>query len=56
MRITDSVFDDALKRMTSDKELQTHYQQFAEARGCRKYEAHDFPVTEMIGVFLLSYE
>lgn len=32
------------------------YQQVAEERGCRKYEAHDFPVTEIIGIFLLSYE
>lgn len=56
IRITDSVFDEALTQLRTDSDVRTRYQKFAEDRGCRKYEAHDFPVTEMIGVFLLSYE
>lgn len=54
VRITDSTFNEALNLIANDGELKKHYK---EAAGdCAKYEAHDFPVTEIIGAFLLSYE
>lgn len=56
VRITDSVFDEALKLVSEDAELKKFYSDFAAKDGCAKYEAHDFPVTEIIGAFLLSYE
>ncbi len=56
VRITDSTFTEALGHISSDAELKKHYKDVASECGCSKYEAHDFPVTEIIGAFLLSYE
>lgn len=56
VRITDSTFAEALEHLSGDAELKKYYKEVASECGCGKYEAHDFPVTEIIGAFLLSYE
>lgn len=56
VRITDSTFDEALNHIANDAELKKHYKEVASEHDCAKYEAHDFPVTEIIGSFLLAYE
>ncbi len=56
VRITDSTFAEALSLLSEDVDLMKHYKGLANECGCGKYEAHDFPVTEIIGAFLLSYE
>ncbi|MBI5787974.1 MAG: hypothetical protein HZA78_03860 [Candidatus Schekmanbacteria bacterium] len=56
VRITDVVFTEALNLIAKGGELKGHYKKLANEFGCGKYEAHDFPVTEIIGAFLLSYE
>lgn len=56
VRITDEVFDEAMKLVEEDAELKKFCKDVAAKYECTKYEAHDFPVTEIIGAFLLSYE
>lgn len=56
VRITDGAFDEALSLMSSDDELKRHYKNVAQEECCDKYEAHDFPVTQIIGALLLSYD
>lgn len=56
VRITDSTFDEALNLVANDAEVKKHYEEVASEHDCVKYEAHDFPVTEIIGSFLLAFE
>jgi len=56
VRITDGVFDEALKLLADDAETKIHYKEIASKYDLNKYEAHDFPVTEILGAFLLAYE
>jgi hypothetical protein len=56
VRITDLVFLKAQKLLLTDEELNKHYKEVAKKEDCAKYEAHDFPVTEIIGSFMVSYE
>ncbi len=56
IRITDSVFDEAQNLLASDDKVKKHFKEVASDVDCAKYEAHDFPVTEIIGAFYLSYE
>lgn len=55
VRITDSVFDEALRLVRENAELKKCYKDVASESGCAKYEAHDFPVTEIFGVFIEGY-
>ncbi|MCX5890528.1 MAG: hypothetical protein NTY36_13930 [Deltaproteobacteria bacterium] len=56
LRITDSVFEEAQELIRTDEELRKHFKEVAQDEGCAKYEAHDFPVTEILGNFMLTYE
>ena len=56
IRITDSVFEEAQELFRTDGELRKHFKKVAQDEGCAKYEAHDFPVTEILGSFMLTYE
>jgi hypothetical protein len=56
VRINDAVFDEATNLLASDSELKKQYKEFAEEHDVLKYEAHDFPVTEIIAKFFGSYE
>lgn len=56
VRITDSTFDEALRLISDDDSLKKRYTDVATEYKCGKYAAHDFPVAEIIGAFLLSYE
>lgn len=55
VRITDDSFLKAQSMIRSDDGLKQHYKAVATEYGCAQYEAHDFPVSEIIGSFLLSY-
>lgn len=55
VRLSDSVFEDARKRVADNAEIREHFAALADEYSCAKYEAHDFPVTEIIGAFLLGY-
>jgi hypothetical protein len=56
IRIDDQVFEQAQYIIKNDKEYYNHYKEWAEKIDCAKYEAHDFPVTEILGVFRISYQ
>ena len=56
VRITDSTFDEAKSLVAGNDELRKHYKELANEYGCAKYEAHDFPVTEILGAFLAGYK
>lgn len=56
IRIIDSVFEEAQKLIRTDEELRKQFKEVAQDEGCAKYEAHDFPVTEILGSFMLAYE
>ena len=49
------MFNEALNIIKDDAEIQEYYKEVVVSNGCDKYEAHDFPVTEIISVFLASY-
>jgi hypothetical protein len=53
--ITDRVFDVALRFVKEDPSMFAQFRPIAEASRCLQYEASDFPVTEIIGAFLLSH-
>lgn len=56
VRITDGVFAEALRLVSEDQQTLAHYQGLAQKEGLAKYEARDFPVSQILGAFLLAYE
>ncbi|HPS31145.1 MAG TPA: hypothetical protein PLZ43_12875 [bacterium] len=60
VRITDSVFESAQKMIKNNDEVKKKYlevaKEISEKYDCAKYEAHDFPVKEILGVFFIAYE
>lgn len=56
VRITDSTFDEAKSLVAGNDELRKYCKELANDYECAKYEAHDFPVTEILSVFLASYQ
>lgn len=54
--LTDEAFQEAQRCLESDPQLERDYAKWSEELGCRQYEAHDFPVSRILGNFLLAYE
>lgn len=56
VRLTDEVFDQARSLLAKDPGLMERFEQVARESDCAQYQAKDFPVAEIIGVFFLGYE
>ncbi len=54
--ITDTAFQEAQELLASDEETKKNFVDLAREYDCLQYEAHDFPVSEILGWFLLAYE
>ncbi|GFE62863.1 hypothetical protein [Geobacter sp. AOG2] len=55
IRITDDSFAKANKLVKEDSEYKEIYKTIAKDNECLQYQAHDFPVIEILGSFMLSY-
>ncbi len=56
VRITDHSFQEALEAVRTDPEVKQVYHDLCQGYDVLKHEAHDFPVTEIVGAFMLSYQ
>ena len=54
LHITNEAFKEASS--ASAEELKRDFSDLAQEMGCAKYEAHDFPVTKVLGTFILAYK
>lgn len=54
--ITDDVFNKAKIAIKSQPDIFAHFKQIAEEEGFIRYNAHDFPVVEIFGNIMYSFE